>query len=290
MSRKLFRTTTAFLLFAFAAFSALSQNLVCKQRALAALRPIPELKYDCNEDLTESDDAVLTQANRREAINLYTKSLEKLVYADWWKISVEDLSICDFRRQAGALTKEQKYDYENGNYFFSLRGNNRFRVIVARDPCYQPGFNGADIFLLNRVGAKVYAAEVIDGFYTRADFPLGFDYAYHGAEPIIEIATTSGGLYPTETYYYFTIDKKTRRAVPKNLFKENGKLTNRIYSQMLLGEPEEYGLPRKSQALQIIKNRQLAKSFYVFDDTGERFGDNNKFVKVIFKWNGKFYE
>jgi len=290
MSRKLFRTTTVFLLFACAACSALSQSLVCKTQALAALRPIPELKYDCNEDLTESDDAVLTAANRRAAIDLYTKSLEKLVSADWWKISVEDLSLCDFRKKAGALTKEEKDDYENANYFFSLRGNNRFRVIVARDPCYQPGFNGANIFLLNRVGDKVYAAEIIDGFYTRADFPLGFDQASNGAEPIIEIATTSGGLYPSETYYYFTIDKKTRRAVPKNLFKDDGRPTNRIYSKMLLGEPEEYGLPRKSEALQIIKNGRLAKSFYVFEDTGERFGENTKFVKVSFRWNGRFYE
>ena len=265
--------------------------MVCTPRALAALRPIPELKYDCNEDLTESDDAVLTEENRLEAIDLYTKSLEKLVSADWWQTSVEDLNVCDFRKKAGALTKEQKYDYENGNYFFSLRGNQQFRVVIARDPCYQVGFNGANVFLLNRVGDKVYAAEIIDGFYTRADFPLGFDYAYNGQEIIIEIATTSGGLYPTETYYYFTIDKKTNRAVPKMLFKDNGKLTNRIYSSMILGEPEEYGLPPKSQALQIIKNQRLADRFYVFEDSFETLeSGNHKLLRVLFKWNGKFYE
>jgi len=61
---------------------------------------------------------------------------------------------------------------------------------------------------------------------------------------------------------------------------------------MILGEPEEYGLPPKSEALEIIKNNRLADSFYVFEDTGETFGEDNhqKFHRVIFKWNGKFYE
>lgn len=291
MSGKTFRITVIISLFILAIVPALGQPPVCRRAALAAWRPVPDLKYDCNEELTESDDAVLTQPNRRKALDLYTRSLEKLASAKWWKISVEDLNLCDFRKKAGALTKEQQDDFKNGNYYFNLRGNDRFRVIVARDPCYQPGFNGANIFLLNRAGGRVFAAEIIDGFYTRADFPLGFDYALNGRETIIEIATTSGGWRPTETFYYFTIDKKTNRAVPKNLFKDNGRMTNRIYSDMILGEPEEYGLPRGSESLRIIKNHRLAKKFYVFEDTLEDFeGQNHKFIRVIFKWNGKFYE
>jgi hypothetical protein len=292
MTRKLSKISFVFILFLSFIVQTFGQTPVCKPTALAAFKPIPKLSYKCNEKLTESDDEVLTQPNRLKAINLYTKTLEKLAYADWWKTDVEDLSVCDFRKKAGPLTKEQKSDYEGGNYFFTLRGNNQFRVIAAQDPCYQPGFNGMNIFLLNRVGSRVFASEIIDGFYTRADFPLGFDYAYNGDEIIIEIATTSGGLYPTETYYYFTIDKKTNRAVPKNLFKDNDKMTNQIYSDMILGEPEEYGLPPKSQSLQIIKNHRLTNNFYVFEDAGETFGEDNhqKFNRVIFKWNGKFYE
>lgn len=291
MTKKLFQITTVFLLFALTVVPTFSQRLVCKTSALAALKPIPKLKYKCNEDLTESEDAVLAQPNRLKAISLYTKSLEKFTQADWWKTSVEDLNLCDFRKKAGVLSKEEKQQYKGGEYYFHLRGNNHFRVIVAADPCYQQGFNGANIFLLNRVGGKIFASEIIDGFYTRADFPLRVDYAFNGKEMIIEIATTSGGLYPTETFYYFTIDKKTNRAVPKKLFKDKGKLTNRIYSDMILGEPEEYGLPPKSESLQIIKNKRLAKSFYVFEDTLEEFeGQNHKFVRVLFKWNGKFYE
>ncbi|HVE55429.1 MAG TPA: hypothetical protein VNB22_01280 [Pyrinomonadaceae bacterium] len=291
MIGKTFQITTFFLLMLSIIVPTLSQQLVCKTAALAALKPLPKLKYKCSEDLTESDDAVLTQPNRLKAIELYTKSLEKFVYADWWKTSVEDLNLCDFRKKAGVLSREEKQQYEGGEYYFHLGGNNQFRFIIADDPCYQQGFSGSDIFLLNRVGGKVFASEIIDGFYTRADFPLGFDYAFNGKETIIEIATTSGGLYPTESFYYFTIDKKTNRAVPKKLFKDNGKLTNRIYSDMILGEPEEYGLPRGSKSLQIIKNKRLAKSFYVFEDTLEDFeGQNHKFIRVLFKWNGKFYE
>ena len=292
MTRKLFQTVAVFLLFVLTtAVPTLSQRLVCKTSALAALKSIPKLKYKCSEDLTESDDAVLTEPNRLKALDLYAQSLEKFVDAGWWKTSVEDLNLCDFRKKAGVLSREETQQYKGGEYYFQLRGNNQFRVIVAPDPCYQQGFSGSNIFLLNRAGGKVFAAEIIDGFYTRADFPLGFDYAFNGKEIIIEIATTSGGFYPTETFYYFTIDQKTKRAVPKKLFKDNGKLTNRIYSDMILGEPEEYGLPRGSESLQIIRNKRLARSFYVFEDTLEDFeGQNHKFVRILLKWNGKFYE
>lgn len=270
-----------------------AQNPVCKAEALAALKPIPKLVYKCNQNLDDYDEEVLTQPNRLKAISLYIKSLEKLDFADWWKTDVGDLNVCDFRRKTGALTKEQKWDYENGNYTFNLLGNNQFRVVVAQDPCYQTGFNGSNMFLLNRVGSRVFAAQIIDGFYTRADYAPRVGFAANGAEQIIEIATTSGGLYPTETYYYFTIDKKNMRAAPKNLFQsDEGKFSNRITSMMLLGEPEEYGLPRLSESLKIIVNGRLAKSFDIFNDTGETFGEDNhqKFSKQTLRWNGKFYE
>jgi hypothetical protein len=293
MTRKLFQLSFVFLLFLSFCVQNFGQTPVCKTTALAALKPIPKLEYKCNENLTEWDDEVLTQPNRLKAINLYTKTLEKLTYADWWKTGVDDLNVCDLRKKAGALTKEQKYDYENGNYFFKVLGNNQFRVIVVRDPCYQIGYGGANMFILNRVGGKVLASEVIDGFYTRADYPPVVDFARNSAEQIIEIATLSGGLYATITNYYFTIDRKTNRAIPKNLFRDDeGKMTNRITSMMLLGEPEEYGLPPKSEALVVIKNGRLARSFDVFDDTGETFGEDNhqKFTRQTLRWNGKFYE
>ncbi|HEY8562147.1 MAG TPA: hypothetical protein VIL74_17365 [Pyrinomonadaceae bacterium] len=275
---------------AFAAENFAQKAMICKPTALAALVPLPELKYDCDEDSDESEDAVLSQPNRRQALAFYARTLEKLTDAEWWRTPVEDLAVCDFLKKTGALTDEQRQDYEFSDYLYRLRGNGRFRVVVAKDPCYQTGFNGANVFLLNRVRGEVFAAEVIDGFYTRADFPLGFETASREQETIIEIATTSGGLYPSETYYYFTIDPTTKRAVPKKLFKEKGGFANQISSKAILGEPEEYGLPPRSEALRIIVNGRLARSFYVFEDTGEKFGDNSKFVRRVYKWNGRFYE
>ena len=291
MIKKPFEIVSVFLLFLSFAGLVSGQNPVCRTSALAALKPLPTLAYQCNANLTDSDDEVLTEPNRRRAISLYIKSLEKFVDADWWQTSVEDLNVCDFRKKAGALTKAQKTQYEGGEYYFRLGGNNRYRFIIAPDPCYQTGFSGSNVFLLNRAGNRVFVSEIIDGFYTRAEFQLGFDYAVRGTETIIEIATTSGGLHPTETYYYFTIDPKTKRAVPKNLFKDDDRTTNRIYSAMILGEPEEYGLPPKSESLKIINNHKLAGSFYVFENTFEKLDDDHqKFIRRIFKWNGKFYE
>ena len=269
------------------------QAPVCRPAALKALKPIPKLEYSCNESLTDSDEAVLTDAPRRQAIDLYTKTLETLTSADWWTVNVADLNVCDFRKKAGALTRDQQQEYKDGTYYPSVLGNNQYRVVIADDPCYQTGFGGSNFFILNRVGASVVASEVIDGFYTRSDYAPEVNYAMNGSEPIIEIATTSGGLNPTMTSYFFTIDRKTSRAVPKKLFKDfEGKLTNEITSQMLLGEPQEYGLPRRAEALKIIKNGRLAASFDVFDDTGETFGsdDHQKFSKQTYRWNGKFYE
>lgn len=293
MAKNLFRISTVFLFLTAFLTNGSGQALVCKPAALAALKPVPKLQYECNEDLTESEDAVLTEENRRRALDLYVQTLEKLTAAGWWRTNVEDLNVCDFRKKAGALTKTERREFKDGTYYPGFLGNNRYRVVIADDPCYQTGFGGSNFFILNRTGAKVVASEVIDGFYTRSDYAPEINYATDGNEPIIEIATTSGGLNPTMTSYFFTIDKKTKRAIPKKLFKDfDGKLTNRITSQMLLGEPQEYGLPRKSEALKVIKNGRLAPNFDVFDDTGETFGEDNhqKFIKLTYRWKGKFYE
>jgi hypothetical protein len=293
MPGKLFCLSIVFFWCVFAAFPVLSQQPVCKPAALAARRPIPPLTYKCAGNLDDSDDEVLTRKNRRKAIELYLKTLEKLTAADWWKTPVEDLNVCDFRRKAGTLSNKEKEEYDGGNYFFNLLGNNRLRVVIAKDPCYQTAFGGSNMFLLNRVGGRVFASQIIDGFYTRSDYSPRIDYAANGAEQIIEIATTSGGLYPTETSYFFAVDKKTNRGAPKNIFKdENGNLTNQITSKMLLGEPEEYGLPPKAEALKIILSGRLAKSFDVFEDNGETFGEDKhqKFTRRTLRWNGRFYE
>ena len=44
-------------------------------------------------------------------------------------------------------------------------------------------------------------------------------------------------------YHYFAIDPVTGKAVPKKIFKEGTRLTNQIYSDMLLADPKDAGLP-----------------------------------------------
>src|SRR5262249_16218437 len=114
MSDKLFKIIVLFLLFVLTLNPIFSQRLLCKPAALAALKPIPKLKYKCREDLTDYSDEMLKDPARVKAINLYTRSLEKLVSADWWKTPVDDLDLCDFRKKAGALSKEEKRQFQGG--------------------------------------------------------------------------------------------------------------------------------------------------------------------------------
>lgn len=292
MSKFILQITAAFLLISALTAQTDSQSVACRQNAFTALRPIPELKYKCRRDSDDYGSEILKYPERTGAINRYIKSLEKFTYNDWWKISVDDLNVCDFRKKTGILGDDEKKQYEE-SYFPLLRGNNQFRMISVADPCYQTGFNGASVFLLYRKNKNVYATEIIDGYFSRADYGPEIDFAVHNKERIIEVSTTSGGLNPTITNYYFTIDKKTNKAIPKNLFAgDNKKLTNQITSMMLLGESGEYGLPPNLEPLVVFKKGRLAKSFDIFTDTAETFGEDNhqKFTRLTLRWNGKFYE
>lgn len=294
MSKILLRTAAVFLLLSTSIIQTFSQTpAVCRKEALAALRPIPKLKYRCRQDLQGYDEKMLKLPERVSAIKRYETLLAGFTSGNWWNISVNDLNVCDFRKKPGALSQAEKDEFEGGSYLFNLFGNNQIRVISTPDPCYQEGYGGSNVFLLYRKNGRVFATEIIDGFFSRADNPIFVDFATQGGEPIIEISSTSGGLYPTITNYYFTIDKRTNRAVPKNLFEgDNKKLSNEITSMMLLGDSEEYGLPANLEPLQVLKNNRLTRSFDVFIDTGETFGEDKhqKFTRQTLRWNGKFYE
>ncbi len=292
MSKILFTISTLFLLGSLLSGPALSQQKVCKPRAFAALTKLPKLKYKCRDELSDYEEKILKYPERRAAIKRYTKLLENLTDAAWWKTSVTDLNLCDFRKKSGVFSAEEKENYKE-SYFPDLSGNDQFRMISVADPCYQTGYNGANVFLLYRKNGKVFVSEIIDGYFSRADFGPGINFATLNNAPIIEISMTGGGISPTETYYYFTIDKKTNKAIPKNIFEsDDHKLSNSIYSQMLMEDSEYYGLPPNLEELKIIKNGRLAKSFDIFIYTGETFGDDNheKFKRLTLHWNGKFYE
>jgi hypothetical protein len=292
MSKNFFRITLLFSLVLTLTANNFGQTLICKKQALTALKPIPKLKYQCTADVNDYDESILQLPQRRSAIKRYLKSLESYYSESWWKTGVLDLNVCDYRRKSGKLTVEQKNEFERGVYIPDLFGNPQIRVIRATDPCYQTGFGGSNIYLLHRKNGKVFTSEIIDGYFSRAD-AIFVDFALNGNEQIIEVATSSGGFNPTITNYYFTIDRKTGRAVPKNLFLgENKKLTNQITSMMLLENSEEYDLPPNVEPLNIIKNGRLVKSFDKVIETYETIGQDNhqKFDKITLRWNGKYYQ
>jgi len=275
-----------------AAYGQADKPLFCKQQVLAELKPIPKFEYQCDPDRTDdSSEEILKMPARIDAIRAYIKKLERLSDSDWWAAGVDDLNLCYFRGKAGALDDLEREKFRDGDWQLELFGNHRFRLVLAPDPCYLTGFNGANAFLLYREAGIVHATEVIDGYSSRADLGLGMDFATLNSQEIIEINTGTGGLgVPTYTNYYFVIDPRSKRAVPKKLFKVGRKLTNQMTSATL----REYQ-PRRRE-LQVTQSHRLARSFDVYDyvdtvDHGRgRIEDSGwKLSRVVYRWNGRFY-
>lgn len=253
--------------------------LVCKQQVLAALKPIPKLDYECGDLPNDWDEKILELRARREAIKNLTSQLSTFADAAWWTADTTDLNVCDFAQQTGALTAEQRHDFVNGEYLFWLFGNDRIRLVLVPDPCYQTQYGGSNAFLLHRNGGKVFVTQVLDGYFSRADNSVGLAFAKLNNEEIIEVSTGSGGLNPTVTNYYFVIDPRTNQAVAKKLFRGPKGLTNQISSALLLdGGPEP---------LQIIRRNTLAPSLIIYRDNGRAWG--SKPSRKVLRWNGNVY-
>jgi hypothetical protein len=275
-------------------FSVSPQNskLICKKSALAALKPIPKLHYSCGGAKDESDEKILKSSARLRAIKTLLGQLESLNSAVWWEASTDDLNICDFRRKAGALS-EQETERFGADYTLPLFGDNHIRLAVLPDPCFQTEYNGANVFVLYRKGPRVFAAEVIDGFFSRAEDAVNVDFAKLDREEIIEVSTGTGGLHPELTNYYFTIDPKTNRAVPKNLFLGDKGPTNQITSALLMSDPENFGLSAEAVALRVIDKHKLTKSFSIYSEVfeGGKIDDNGRMLnRTVLKWNGQMYK
>src|SRR5258708_1334624 len=209
MNRHIFgRVLTVILGISVIVFNGFGQTYYCKPGALTALRAIPKLKYSCREDVTDYDETLLKFPERLRAVRKYTSSLETFNNTAWWTSTVDDLTYCDVRHKVGRLTKKEKAELHGGDYLYRLFGDQQIRVISTTDPCFQTGYGGSDIFLLYRSSGRVYATEIIDGFSSRADNPIFVDFAKLGNEKLIEVASSTGGLYPMVINYYFTIDKR----------------------------------------------------------------------------------
>ncbi len=284
--------------------------LVCKQSALAALKPIPQLSYQCDEQLQDWDEKILKLPARVAAIKKLTAELSTFSDPAWWAADPVDLSVCDFSKQVGLLTPTQRHDFLGGEYLFWLFGNERMRLVLVADPCYQTQYGGSNAFLLYRVAGgrdalapvvgtsnrtgvrdplatardRIIVTQVLDGYFSRADNSVGLASAKLGAEDIIEISTGSGGLNPTLTNYYFTIDPNSKRAIPKNLFLGEHGPRNEITSAMLL---ESAG----PEPLKIIRAHTLTPTFIIYseDEHGKINDSGRTLSRRTLRWTGKLY-
>jgi hypothetical protein len=263
---------------------------VCTQATFAVHKPLPKLEYECPESLVDSDDKILKVPERLAAIRGVVRELATFTNAAWWQANVDDLNACGVHGSVGELTGEEKDKWKRGDYSFDLVGNHQMRLALILDPCYQTGFNGSNAFLLYRKDGKVFVSQVLNGYYSRVDNSVGIDFADLNGRQLVEVSTANS-MPPTLVYYYFVIDPKTNKAVPKKLFKEGAKLTNEIYSAMLFSEPKDLGLPKDDGELKIIHRHRLAPTFSVYEESERGKIDDNgrKLRRIIYRWNGRFY-
>ena len=263
----------------------------CMQDPFDALKPFPKIEYDCPEGVNDFDDKILKLPDRLASIRNAIKELETFTNPKWWAASVDELNACSLHKSVGALTAEEKESWLRGDNFVNLIGNQQMRVVLIDDPCYQTGFSGSNGFLLYHKDGKVFVSQILNGFYSRVDNAVGLDFAKLNGEQIIEISTANS-MPPSLYYYYFAIDPRTNKAVPKKMFKDGKKLTNEIYSDMLMDYPRSFGLPKDASELNIIRKGRLAPSFsaYEVSEHGRIHGNQNQnFNRIIYRWNGRFY-
>lgn len=267
-------------------------SLICKKPVFAALKPIPRLDYPCDEQLQEWDEKILTQPARVDAIKKLTSELASFSDPAWWAVDPVDLGVCDYTKKAGPLTSAQRHDFLGGEYLFWLFGNERMRLVLVPDPCYQTQYGGSNAFLLYRSADQasgdsnpIVVSQVLNGYFSRADNSVGVAFAKLDGEDIIEISTGSGGLNPNLTNYYFTLDPHSKRAVPKNLFIGEHGPTNEISSAMLL---ESSG----PEPLKLIRGHTLAPTFIIYTDTenGKLHDSGRTLSRQTLRWTGKLYK
>ena len=260
--------------------------LVCKRPVLAALKPIPELSYPCDDQLNDYDEKTLKLPARLTAIKTLMSQLSSFSDRAWWSTDIVDLGVCDYTKQPGPLTPDQRHSFLGDDYLFWLFGNDQIRLVLIPDPCYQTEYGGSNAFVLYRDPSRVTVTQVLDGYFSRADNSINVRLAKLNTQQIVEISTGSGGLTPSLSNYYFVIDPATHHAVPKNLFIEDTKPTNEISSAMLLSDSRATAEP-----LKVIQGQTLARSFIIYvDDANGKIDDNGRTLsRKVLRWNGGVY-
>ena len=267
-------------------YPSLAQRLVCKQPALAALKPKPELSYPCNDQLNDYDEKTLKLPARLAAIKTLMSQLSAFSDPAWWATDIVDLGVCDYTQKPGGLTPDQRRGFLGDDYLFWLFGNDHIRLALISDPCYQTEYGGSNAFVLYRNAGRVIVTQVLDGYFSRADNSVNLALAKLNAQEIVEVSTGSGGLTPSLTNYYFVIDPKTNKAVPKNFFNGDRGPTNQISSAMLFNESRAAATP-----LKVIQGQSLARSFIIYvDDPNGKIDDNGRTLsRKVLRWNGSVF-
>jgi hypothetical protein len=291
MNNPLLRISTLLLIVSATSFAQHQKPVPsCRQSTFAAIKPLPKLEYDCPGGPTDSDEKILKLPERLSAIRDVMKELENFTNATWWQAEVDELNACKVHGSAGELTDGEKEEWKHGNYSFDLFGNRELRLVLVPDPCYQTGFNGSNAFLLYRKTDKVFVTQVLNGYYSRVDNSVGISFAKLNGRQLVEVSTANS-MPPSLVSYFFLIDPKSNKAVPKNLFRVGNKLTNEMYSAMLLSEPGDLGLPKDAAEMKVIQRGRLAPSFSVYQETDQGKIDANgrKVRRIVYRWNGRFY-
>jgi len=262
---------------------------VCSAKAFAAVRPLPKLQYECSESLTDSDSRILRLPRRRAALARVIGTLRLFTNPAWWGSSVEELSACELHGSAGELSEEEKTRWQSSDLSFSLFGDEQTRFVLIGDPCYQTGYGGANGFVLHRRSGRTFVTQVLDGYYSRADNSVGINFADLNGQRIVEV-TTGNSMPPSLVSYFFAIDRQGR-ATPKKIFRTGGRLTNEIYSAMLMAEPSDLNLPDNASELNIIRKGKLAPSFSAYEEheRGAIDANGRKLRRVVYRWKARFY-
>ncbi|HZS10419.1 MAG TPA: hypothetical protein VFD58_36665 [Blastocatellia bacterium] len=259
-----------------------ARPLRCTKEVLAALKPIPKLDYECAE--REEDN--LKSPERRAALKAWLRELESsFADADWWAAPVEDLNICTITREARAMSDEESRDFRRNDVEVNLYGDQSTRLVIVTDPCIRYSYSTLDACILERAGGRVYATQVLNAWFTRADAAVDMCLARHNGEKliIVETNTVDGFLPPSPftTWQAYSIDPRSHRAMPKKIFREHGRPTNRFRWDNYVFEDE--GLARRWRAPEIIRDGRLLPQFNVYSLV------RHHFVRTTYVWNGEYY-
>jgi hypothetical protein len=259
----------------------------CTQATFAALKPFPKLEYECPEDIADYSDEMLKLPARLAAIRKMERSLQAFDNPAWWSADVDSLNSCEIHGGTGRLTDEEKKKVEDGDFDLELFGNHQMRLVLLRDPCVATQYGGSNAFLLVRKEGKVFVTQVLNGYGSRVANSVGVDFANLNGQTLVEVSTANS-FPPALDYFYFVVEANTNKAVPRKLFKIDNKMSSEIYSDMLMGDPQDFGLPKNATELNIIHNGRLMPTFSAYEQDQHGKVDG-RLARIIYRWNGQFY-